>query len=386
MTRKIPYGRQDINLDDINAVVEILKSDYLTQGPTIEKFEQAFANYIGCKYAIAVSNGTAALHLAVMALGITEKKKVITSPITFVASANCILYNGGELDFCDINPKTYTIDINQLQQKLEKSSDNTYAGIIPVDLAGYPVNTEELKMLANKYNLWILEDACHAPGGGFFNSENEFIACGNGKYVDAAIFSFHPVKHIATGEGGMITTNNEHLYKQLQILRTHGITKDLLLLKENHGGWYYEMQQLGYNYRLTDIQAALGISQLKRADQGLKRRQQIAFNYYNELKNVGDIILPFVGKNIKHAYHLFIIQTSKRNELYEYLRKHNIFAQVHYIPVHLQPYYKQFGWKKGDFPVAEKYYEQCLSLPMYPSLTDDDQQYVIETIKKFYKQ
>ncbi len=386
MTKKIPYGRQDINVDDINAVVEILKSDYLTQGPTIEKFEQAFANYIGCKYAIAVSNGTAALHLAVMALGITEKKKVITSPITFVASANCILYNGGEIDFCDINPQTYTIDINQLQQKLEKSSDNTYVGIIPVDLAGYPVNTEELKKLANKYNLWILEDACHAPGGGFYDSENQFIACGNGKYVDAAAFSFHPVKHITTGEGGMITTNNEHLYKQLQILRTHGITKDPLLLKENHGGWYYEMQQLGYNYRLTDIQAALGISQLKRADQGLKRRKQIAFNYYNELNNVGDIILPFVDNNIKHAYHLFIIQTSKRKELYEYLRKHNIFAQVHYIPVHLQPYYKQFGWKKGDFPVAEKYYEQCLSLPMYPSLTDDEQQYIIETIKKFYKQ
>lgn len=381
----IPYGKQLITEEDIKAVVEVLKSDYLTQGPTIEAFEKAFADYVGCKYAVAVANGTAALHLSVLALSLKQGKKVITTPITFAASANCILYAGGEVDFCDINPKTYTIDLDKLEEKLNTVNPEAYAGIIPVDLAGYPVNTEKLRAIAKKYNLWIIEDACHAPGGGFTNSHGNFQNCGNGQYVDAAVFSFHPVKHIATGEGGMITTNSLEIYEKLLILRTHGITRKTDLLYENHGGWYYEMQMLGYNYRLTDIQAALGISQLKRAELGLKQRQRIANIYNQELKNVGDIQFPYVENNVNHAYHLYIILTSKRKELYDYLRKNNIYTQVHYIPIHTFPYYRSFGWREGDFTVAEAYYEKCLSLPMYPSLKEEDLEYVIEKIKSFYR-
>ncbi len=381
----IPYGKQRITEEDIETVIEILKSDYLTQGPTIERFEKAFAEYIGSKYAVAVANGTAALHLAVIALGLNQGQKVITTPITFAASANCVFYSGGIVDFCDIHPDTYTIDITKIEEKIEKSEPGTYAGIIPVDFGGYPVNTEKLSIIARKHNLWILEDACHAPGGGFTDSKELFQTCGNAKYVDAAVFSFHPVKHITTGEGGMITTNRKDIYEKLLLLRTHGITKKSELLSENHGGWYYEMQMLGYNYRITDIQAALGISQLKKADWGIKQREKIADIYYNELKNIGDIKLPFIESSILHAYHLFIILTSKRKELYNYLRQNGVLTQVHYIPIHYFPYYKEKGWKKGDFPTAEAYYEKCLSLPMFPSLKEEDLYYVINQIKSFYK-
>jgi UDP-4-amino-4,6-dideoxy-N-acetyl-beta-L-altrosamine transaminase len=381
----IPYGKQFITEEDIDAVVEVLKSDYLTQGPTIELFEKSFAEYVGCKYAVAVANGTAALHLSVIALGLEKGKKVITSPITFAASANCVLYAGGQVDFCDINPDTYLIDIKKIEEKLNNAEPGTYVGIIPVDLAGYPVNTEELNIIAKKNNLWILEDACHAPGGGFTDSKGSFQLCGNGVYINAAVFSFHPVKHIATGEGGMITTNRKDIYEKLILLRTHGITKEKKLLNDYHGDWYYEMQMLGFNYRLTDIQAALGISQLKKANWSLKQRQKIAKIYREELKSIGDIRLPFVENNVLHAYHLFIILTSKRKELYNYLRQNGIFAQVHYIPIHYFPYYREKGWKKGDFPIAEAYYNECLSLPMYPSLSDDDLNYVIDKIKSFYR-
>jgi len=380
----IPYGRQEITDEDIAAVVEILKSDFLTQGPTIEEFEKAFAKYVGVKYAVAVANGTAALHLSVLALGVKPGQKVITTPITFAASANCIMYAGGIVDFCDINPLTYTIDIKKVEEKLSSAPLGTYAGIIPVDLAGYPVNTEQLRNIAKKYNVWILEDACHAPGGGFYDSNNVFQKCGNCNYVDATVFSFHPVKHIATGEGGMITTNNKELYEKLLILRTHGITRRPDLLTEIHGNWYYQMIMLGYNYRLTDIQAALGISQLKRADANLKRRYEIANLYFNKLKDIKQIILPYIENNIFHAFHLFIIQTSKRKELYDFLRTKQIYCQVHYIPIHTFLYYKQLGWKKGDFPIAEAYYAKCLSLPMYPSLSDEQVDYVIENIKNFF--
>jgi dTDP-4-amino-4,6-dideoxygalactose transaminase len=236
---------------------------------------------------------------------------------------------------------------------------------------------EQYRQLANEYNLWIIEDACHAPGAYFTDNNEKKQLCGNGNYADMAIFSFHPVKHIATGEGGMITTNREDLYKKLLLLRTHGITRNAQMLTENHGGWYYEMQELGYNYRLTDFQAALGISQLQRADEGLKRRRAIASRYD----------AAFAGKSIitpqpdpGHAYHLYVIQVKDRLGLYNYLRNHQIFAQVHYIPVHLQPYYKQLGHKSGDFPLVEEYYAHCLSIPMYPSLTDEEQQFVISTI------
>jgi UDP-4-amino-4,6-dideoxy-N-acetyl-beta-L-altrosamine transaminase len=377
----IPYGRQDITQQDIDAVISTLKSDFLTQGPKIAEFEKAFAEYIGVEYAVAVSNGTAALHLCAMALGVKPGDKVITTPITFVASANCVKYCGGEIVFADIDPQTFLLDTKKVRNLLEKHPKGIFKGIIPVDFAGAAVNMEAFRKLADEFGLWIIEDACHAPGGYFIDSKGQKQNCGNGKYADLAIFSFHPVKHIATGEGGMITTNNEKLYKKLLLLRTHGITKEADILKENHGGWYYEMQELGYNYRLSDMQAALGITQLTRADKGLKRRKEIA-SKYDKAFNGSVIITPF--HNEGHAFHLYVIQVKDRLILYNYLRKNNIFAQVHYIPIHLMPYYKQLGWKKGDFPFSEKYYDNCLSLPMYPTLTSDEQEYVIKTVLNFY--
>ena len=380
--KKISYGRQQITEQDIEAVVQVLKSDYLTQGPKVHEFEEKFADYIGVKYAVAVSNGTAALHISNMALGVKEGDKVITTPITFVATANSVLYSKGEVDFVDIDKDTYLIDPDLVEEKLKNAPAGAYKGIIPVDLAGYPVDTERLRNIADKYGLWILEDACHAPGGYFTDSKNKKQYCGNGVYSDLSIFSFHPVKHIACGEGGMITTNNEKLYKRLLNLRSHGIQQDRSLWKENHGPWYYEMQELGFNYRLTDIVSALGISQLDRAEQSLMKRQQIAERYDRAFENNPDIITPEREENIFHAFHLYVIRTKKRDKLIRHLRENNIFAQVHYIPVHLQQYYKQLGWKKGDFPVAEDYYREALSIPIYPTLTSDEQDFVIEKIKE----
>jgi len=381
--RSIPYGKQHITENDIAAVIETLQSDFLTQGPKVGEFEQAFAKYVGAEYAVAVANGTAALHLSALALNVNEKSKVITTPITFAASANCIRYCGGQVVFSDIDPKTILIDIHEIEKLLHDSPLGTYQGIIPVDFAGYPVNMEALRKLADRYGLWIIEDACHAPGGYFTDASGEKQRCGNGKFADLTIFSFHPVKHIACGEGGMITTNNEDLYRKLLMLRTHGITKDPTHLQENHGGWYYEMQELGYNYRLTDIQAALGISQLKRADEGLKRRQEIAQHYDEAFRDVKEIIAPKVEAGCFHAYHLYVIQVEDRLGLYNYLKDNGIFAQVHYEPVHLQPYYRQLGNKCGDMPVAEAYYGRCLSLPMFPTLTVEEQGFVIEKVLEF---
>lgn len=379
----IPYGRQHITKEDLEAVNKTLLSDFLTQGPAIKQFEDDFAAYIGVKYAVAVANGTAALHLCALALDVDNNSKVITTPITFAASANCIRYCGGHVDLVDIDPASILIDLEALENKLEKSVPGTYQGIVPVDFAGRAVNLEKLKAIADKHNLWIIEDACHAPGGYFTDSKGVKQNCGNGQFADLAIFSFHPVKHIACGEGGMITTNNKELYDKLLILRTHGITKDPALLKENHGGWYYEMQQLGYNYRLTDFQAALGSSQLKRADEGLERRKEIAANYDKAF--AGTSIKTFPVSNADgHAYHLYIIHTENRKGLYDHLREHTIFAQVHYIPVHLQPYYKHLGFKKGDFPKSENYYDGCLSIPMFPSLKELEQEYVINKILEFF--
>ena len=378
----IPYGRQHITEEDLKVVTETLQSDFLTQGPQIAEFEKAFVDYIGVKYAVAISNGTAALHLCAMALDVNEATNVITSPITFAASANCVRYCGGNVFFADIDKESYLIDINKVEDLIKSKPDGFFQGLIPVDFAGRAVNLEDAKTLAEKYGLWIIEDACHAPGGFFTDSKGQQQLCGNSAYADMAIFSFHPVKHIACGEGGMITTNDEKLYQKLLLYRTHGITKDPALLHENHGGWYYEMQELGYNYRLTDFQAALGTSQLKRADQGLKRRKEIAAAYADAFATTPEI-LGQSGVVEGHAYHLYIIQVADRLGLYNHLRANNIFAQVHYIPVHTLPYYKGLGWKKGDFPVAEAYYDQCLSLPMYPTLTDSEQQYVIEKIKEY---
>ena len=376
----IPYGKQYIDEKDIEAVIQTLQSDYLTQGPKIAEFEKGFAEYIGCKYAVAVSNGTAALHLAAMANDVSPGQKVITSPITFSASANCVRYCSGEIIFADIDKESYTIDLNKVEDLFKK--DRSIKGVIPVDLAGNAVNLEQLYSITNKYGAWIIEDACHAPGGYFTDSKNTKQYCGNGQFASQAIFSFHPVKHIATGEGGMITTNDEKMYKRLSALRTHGITKDPSLMHENHGGWYMELQELGYNYRMPDILAALGIVQLSRATNGLKRRKEIAAIYSTGFAKTA-IQTPVYDEG--HAFHLYIIQTSKRKALYDYLRQHHIYSQVHYIPVHLMPYYRQFGWKMGDFPVAENYYERCLSLPMYPTLKPEEQQFVIDTVNSFFQ-
>lgn len=395
----IPYGKHHITEEDIKAVVSVLKSDYLTQGPNIGDFEEAFANYVNAKYAIAVANGTAALHLCALALNVTEQTNVITTPITFAASANCIRYCGGNVYFADINPATYLLDIHKVEKLIKSKPANFFSGIIPVDFAGYAVDLEAFKTLASKYNLWIIEDACHAPGGYFPDSKGHKQLCGNSNFADLAIFSFHPVKHIACGEGGMITTNNEQLYKKLLQLRTHGITRNKnnytnSLEFANSGenqteypAWYMEMQMLGYNYRLTDFQAALGLSQLKRADEGLAKRREIAKKYDEAFKNILGVEIQFKEPNINvlgHAYHLYIIQVKNRLNLYNYLRGKNIYAQIHYIPAHLMPYYKSFGWKEGDFPIAEDYYKKCLSLPMYPTLSEEEQLFVIQSVKSFY--
>lgn len=399
--KQIPYGRQHITDDDINAVVETLKSDYLTQGPKIPEFEKAFAKYIGCNYAVAVANGTAALHLCTLALDVKEGDRVVTTPITFAASANCVRYCGGEVVFSDIDPKTYLLDIEKVRILLEASPKETYKGIIPVDFAGRAVNLEAFRKLADEFGLWIIEDACHAPGGYFKDSKEMTQNCGNNNFADLAIFSFHPVKHIAAGEGGMITTNNKALYEKLLQLRTHGIVKDetkyinspafasglnesqfSMLNSRDYPNWYMEMQTLGFNYRLTDFQAALGLSQLNRADDGLEKRKQIAEIYFNTFKDK-EFIKGQSGVVEGHAYHLYIIEVEDRLGLYNYLREHGIFAQIHYIPCHLMPYYKQFGWKEGDMPNAENYYRNCLSLPMYPTLTDEEQKFVIEKVLDF---
>ena len=395
----IPYGKQHITEEDINAVVGILKSEYLTQGPSVVAFEKEFAAYIGADYAVAVANGTAALHLCAMVLGVKPGDKVITTPITFAASSNCIRYCGGEVVFSDIDDKTLLIDIPKVRKLLEGSPKGTYAGIIPVDFGGMPVNLEELRELANKYEMWILEDACHAPGASITDSKGKVQRSGNGVFADLSIFSFHPVKHIATGEGGMITTNNKELFEKLMMYRTHGITRDTDKFTNsiefaiggegsNYPGWYMEMQELGYNYRLTDLQAALGSSQLTRADENLNKRKEIALRYDIAFKDHEHIVSPQVeiekDSSISHAYHLYIIRCKNRVGLYNFLREKNIFCQVHYIPTHLMPYYRQFGWTEGDMPVAENYYKECLSLPMYPTLSIAEQEYVIDQINTFF--
>ena len=378
--KPIPYGKQLLAQSDIDAVIDVLKSDYWTQGPAVAEFENAFASYIGSKYAVAVANGTAALHLCTLALAVNENSNVITSPLTFAASANCVAYCGGTIHFADIDPETFLLDIKKVQTLIESKPKGFFTGIIPVDFAGKAVDLEAYRKLADEQGLWIIEDACHAPGGYFTDSKNQKQQCGNGKFADLAIFSFHPVKHIACGEGGMITTNDENLYNKLLKLRTHGITKDPALMEENHGGWYMEMQTLGYNYRIPDVLCALGISQLSRAEEGLKRRMEIADKYTTAFKDT-NIILPIYDEG--HAFHLYVIQTEKRKELYDFLKTQQIFCQVHYIPVHLHPYYKAKGFKKGDYELSEKYYEQCLSLPIYPSMREEEQDFVIQKIINF---
>lgn len=380
----ISYGHQLITEEDIQAVVETLRSDYLTQGPRIPEFESNFANYLGCRYACMVSNGTAALHLCAMALGIQPGDKVITTPITFVASANGFRYLGADIVFCDIDAKTFLMDFDKLEEILKASPKGFYKAVVPVDFAGYPIDEERLHQLAVEYDFKVVVDACHAPGGSWTDSKGEHQMIGNCRYADLSVFSFHPVKHIAAGEGGCITTNDKDLYEKVALYRTHGITKDPNLLTRNDGGWYYEMQDLGYNYRITEFQAALASSQLKRLDWSIARRNEIAKRYDEAFKEL-PITIPYHADGITHAFHLYIIKVDvdKRKGLYDYLREHNIFAQVLYIPAHTMPYYKSLGHKEGECPIAEEYYKHCLALPMYPSLTNEEQEYVIECVKTF---
>lgn len=379
--KPIPYGRQYIDQTDIDAVVETLTADYLTQGPKVTEFEEKFAEYVGANYAVAVNNATAGLHIAVLALGLQGGERVITTPITFAASGNCVRFVGGEVWFGDINKDSYNLSLESVKALIESKPKGFFKGIIPVDFAGLPVNLEEFRKLADQHNLWIIEDACHAPGGYFTDSKGNQQRCGNGNYADVGIFSFHPVKHIACGEGGMVTTKSKELYDKLQRLKTHGITKENM--SENHGGWFYEMQELGYNYRLTDIQCALGITQLAKNEKGVEKRNEIA-NRYKEAFN-GKIKFQSLPKGTRNAHHLFVIEVDDRKGLYDELRKHQIYAQIHYIPMHTLPYYKEIGYENANLTNAENYYNRCISLPMYPTLTSEEQDFVIEKVLSFVK-
>lgn len=377
MSKFIPYGRQNIDQDDINEVIKVLRSDWITQGPRVEEFESRVAEYCGARYAVAFNSGTSALHAAMFAGGVGPGNEVISSPITFVASTNSAVYLGARPVFVDMNADTYCIDINRIEESI---TDKTRA-IIPIDYAGYPVDMKRIQEIADRHHLIVIEDAAHALGARRYG-----IAVG--READMSMFSFHPVKHITTGEGGMIVCNNSEYYRQLKLFRCHGIEKDESLWENNDGPWYYEMQKLGYNFRITDVQCALGLSQMKKLPGFLHERQRIASIYNNAFKKVEWINTPpNSGQDALHAYHLYPILLApeiNRRDLFNYLRLHNIGVQVHYIPVHLQPYYRRwFGYKPGDFPVAEDFYFREISLPIFPGLTMEQQNFVIDTIQKY---
>jgi len=374
----LPYARQWIDRDDIKAVSDVLKTDWITQGPKVAEFEKLLSKYCKAKYAVAFSSGTAALHGASFAVGISKGDEVITTPITFAADANCVLYQGGKVKFADIKKDTYNIDPNEIKKQITSKTK----AIIPVDYTGQPCDLDEIKKIAKKHNLAVIEDGCHALGA-------EYKKKKVGGISDLTVFSFHPAKNITTGEGGMVLTNNEEYYDRLIQFRTHGITKDPKKLKKNEGGWYYEMQYLGYNYRLTDIQCALGISQFKKLEKFVKKRREIVEKYNKALSNVEEIITPFEKKDVKSSYHLYMIQLkleklkADREKIFDALRKENVGVHVHYIPVHLQPYYQEkFGYKKGNYPVAEDFYNRALTLPLYPKMSADDVNDVINAVKK----
>lgn len=370
----IPYGRQSINEDDIKAVEEVLSSDFLTTGPKIAEFERKFADYVGAKYAVAVSNGTAALHIACMAAGIAKGDEIITTPITFAASANCALYCGATPVFADIDPVAYNISPESIEACI---TDRTKA-IIPVHYTGQACDMDAIHKIADRYNLIVIEDAAHAVGA-------EYKGKKIGSLSDMTEFSFHPVKHITCGEGGMVTTNREDLYEKLKLFRTHGITRDEKFLHKVDGPWYYEQIDLGYNYRITDIQAALGISQLGRIDKFLEKRKKIAAKYDEAFRDFNGIEIPKQAEYSNSAYHLYVIQVDKsiRKELFEYLRANNIGVNVHYIPVYTFPYYREHGYENVKCENAEKLYESIISIPIYYDLSDEEQDYVIDKIKEF---
>lgn len=379
----IPYGHQDLDDSDIEAVVDVLRSDWLTQGPAIGEFERRVAAYCGSRHAVAVNSGTSALHLACLAAGVGPGDTVWTTPNTFVASANCALYCGATIDFVDIDPRSYNLCPNRLEDKLACAAraGNLPKAVIPVHFAGQPCDIDALRALSAKYGFCLIEDACHAFGAGY-RGRPVGRGCGSG----LAVFSFHPVKIITTGEGGVAVTDDERIYRKLLLLRTHGITRDGFEAADAESGpWYYEQQALGFNYRLTDLQAALGISQLKRADSMVARRRELAARYDRALASL-PVTTPVQGAVGLSSWHLYVIRLhldalrKSRLEVFNALRTAGIGVNVHYIPVHLQPYFRKRGFKPGDFPVAEQYYREAITLPLYSGLADAQQDFVIETL------
>jgi len=380
MREFIPYGRQWIDESDKKAVEAVLESDYLTQGPAIGQFEDVLKKITGAKYCVAVSNATQGLHIAVAALEIDAGMEGITTPITFVSSANCLITNNLVPVFADIDPRTYNIAPSEIERKVTPKTKV----IIPVDFAGQAVDIDAIKEIAGKHHLYIIEDAAHAIGSNYIDG-NPVGCCHKS---DMTIFSFHPVKTITSGEGGAITTNNEVFYKRLLKLRTIGITKDERELSQNPGPWYYEMQLLGGNNRMTDIQAALGRSQLSKLASFKKKRREIVNKYNNSFKNIPNITIPYEEKNVDGCFHLYVLQINfdkigkTRKQVMEELKQKGIGTQVHYIPVNSQPYYvKKYGeYKVKEYPATESYYNNCLSIPLFPKMSDDDVKYVIDSI------
>ena len=365
----IPYGKQWIEEDDIESVIEVLKSPYITQGPKIKEFEEKLAEICRAKYAVVFNSGTSALHAAYFAVGLSKGDEFITSPITFVATSNAGLYLGAKPIFCDVEEDTGNINVNVLEEKITSKTKL----IVPVHYAGHPCDMERIKEIADRYDLFVIEDACHAIGAKYKDSR-----IGSCRYSDMTVFSFHPVKHITTGEGGAVLTNREDLYKKLLMFRNHGITKDEgKFVKEKEGDWYYEMQFLGFNYRMTDIQAALGISQLKKLDRFIKKRREIVEVYNKTFKDNPYFDVPVEKDYAYHSYHLYPIRLKenykgKRKEIFRLLRKKGLGVQVHYIPAYWHPYYQRMGYRRGECPVAEEFYRKEISLPLYPMMSEDD--------------
>jgi len=383
MRRVIPYGRQDIVPADISAVVSVLQSDWLTQGPNVERFEENVAGYCGARHGVAVCNATSALHLACLALDVGPGDWVWTSPNTFVASANCGLYCGAQVDFVDIDPNTYNLSVEMLTRKLEhaKAEGKLPKVVIPVDFSGQSCDMREIAELSAQYGFKVIEDASHAIGADYLNGK-----VGDCRFADIAVFSFHPVKIITTGEGGIALTNDSELSRRIALLRSHGITRDSNFMQgESEGAWYYQQVALGFNYRMTDIQAALGISQLTRVNEFVNRRRYLAGRYDQVLSGL-PVITPYQHSAGHSAWHLYVIQVAPKNartrgEIFNSLRASGIHVNVHYIPVHLQPYYRRMGFKPGDCPNAEAYYGAAISLPLYYGLTENDQDYVVDQLR-----
>jgi UDP-4-amino-4,6-dideoxy-N-acetyl-beta-L-altrosamine transaminase len=380
----IPYGRQEITREDVNAVVEVLKSDYLTQGPVVPIFEQSVCDYTGGKFGVATNSATSALHIACLALGLGEDDYLWTVPITFVSSANCGLYCGAKIDFVDIDPETYNISIHALENKLIEAEmrDQLPKIVIPVHFAGQSCDMGVIYKLSQKYGFKIIEDASHAIGGKYKGKP-----VGDCQYSNIVIFSFHPVKIITTGEGGIAVTNSQQLAEKMSLLRSHGITRDKdLINKEPDGPWYYQQIDLGFNYRMTDIHAALGISQMKRLDQYVTKRHEVAERYNNALE--GQLISNQRSHtDVFSSCHLYVIRLNKsapisHKILFEQLRDRGVGVNLHYIPVHMQPYYQKIGFNVGDYPNAEQYYQEAISLPIFPALSEADQNYVISSIQE----